>query len=611
MTRSPYGNNSNNNPLPPELLAALNNRRSMQGMWIPREDILGWKAVFRDLSGGVIGNHIYSNKNMGPISSIDVEQDSLGLLMSGSIRLSRPRLPILPEYTFTVLMFLEVKGIGYLPVGEGRVPEASSNNPFEYSLALDPLENMVMDGYATGLPPTHPAFSGSINTLGYVEVEFLSKNSDLVSKLLKEHPTGSIGVDWNRTIILSKPEHQSPVSIGANQFYELNTAGYIIPPYHTEARGDPGPGWKKFTYYGIPRPPFADQRAIDMTNIEFEEVTLARGPDKMWCREYLIQAVRHGEHGTEYGYQYIERNADGDQWEKPLVKDVVSNSYALVTCWDFQSWYENSSLPGSQLEDTKEFEEEYRSDLKAYEMAHDVLTKMENDPNQTPEAVAVQKELTEKLEKKMITSKNVFRLASFSNGVVESMYEPLSAQMLLGFQMPIYSYTEETDQGDGIFILPWSNYTRNSSISNISAVASTTMWISKNPDDKLAVGMNRASGILDFNPDASPLSGTALVHPVESPDTIKIFESGLVEISEMSSDIPFTVGSLRIPEEYFRSNLSPALARMLDTAWENSFDPDPPPEDEDPPSEKWDGRWYLYVANWWKAIAVTEFITEN
>ena len=48
----------------------------------------------------------------------------------------------------------------------------------------------------------------------------------------------------------------------------------------------------------------------------------------------------------------------------------------------------------------------------------------------------------------------------------------------------------------------------------------------------------------------------------------------------------------------------PALARLMDKVWQEKYDPDEPPEGEEPPSKGWDGRWYLHVAAWWQAVAL-------
>ncbi|GAA5513656.1 hypothetical protein Dcar01_02400 [Deinococcus carri] len=134
-----------------------------------------------------------------------------------------------------------------------------------------------------------------------------------------------------------------------------------------------------------------------------------------------------------------------------------------------------------------------------------------------------------------------------------------------------------------------------------SLLTGTTIWLSTEPWDTDAVGL--AAGPDDASQD--PEVYTDLIHPMASAHTIKLFDSHVVELDEFSRNTPFQQGALTIPPEYFRGPMGPALAGLLDERWRQKYDPDPPPDDERPPSATWDGRWYIYIACWWRVVGQT------
>lgn len=78
----------------------------------------------------------------------------------------------------------------------------------------------------------------------------------------------------------------------------------------------------------------------------------------------------------------------------------------------------------------------------------------------------------------------------------------------------------------------------------------------------------------------------------------------MTEFTSNAEGKPYQMSQLKIPESYFRGPLAPALAKLMDKAWRERYDPDEPPEGEDPPSKGWSGRWYLHVAVWWQAVGL-------
>lgn len=129
-----------------------------------------------------------------------------------------------------------------------------------------------------------------------------------------------------------------------------------------------------------------------------------------------------------------------------------------------------------------------------------------------------------------------------------------------------------------------------------SLLTGVTMFASIKAWDTQALGLaSEGSEIED------PEAFSDLVHPLLSPNTIKVFEGPLTELDGFTRNTPFMQGGLKFPEEYFRGPQGPSFAELLDERWRERHD-GTPPEGEVPPSQAWDGRWYFYAVLWWKVV---------
>lgn len=520
------------------------NRNKLEGLWIPRKDIEDWEVN--------IGGAVYRRSAPGPVSSCRVQLDSIGCLTSGSITLKKPG-SIPRPFEQQVLVSVKSRSRGWIPVCLGCLPPAKPDAPQEWTLELQPGEVRDMDGY----------FDGSL--VGYVagvdgaEANVWTEtNRAVVDRVLKANPSASIGVDWEGEVILATPESGSPVYVSRAHFYDWKMQPEVVLPYATESRWDGGKGWAKGEYTGRPRPPCTPRKAVDAGQVEFKNTVSAAGPPLLYQRELI--------HNLEGEEGFIERDVT---WEtsKPLTSKVTASQYALVSVYDLQTWFEQSALAAQDFEEITKLEGEVKTNQGAYDLALETLGP--DDP------------VTQQAATDLADAQNQLRLSKRYNRDIQSGYEPLSALLSYGFV--------GMDLGDGV-------------------VTGCTMWISTQPWDEYAVGPPLDPD--EHNPDPGrPLGGAiegveggSIAHPFASPNTLLVGQSALMELTQVSEGQPWQTGDVAVPESYFRSPLSAALARSMDEMWRQRYDPDPPPEDEKPPSASWGGRWYFHVAAWWSAV---------
>lgn len=511
-------------------------RSPLQGLWLPREDILGWRVQ--------IGSETYDHTDPGPFAQIDIELDGVGCLTSGSAALKRPRHPIFPGYRFTLELFLLSAAHGWVEVGTGFVPPAREDGREEYSLELRPMEELNIGGY----------FNGSLltgrNTLGADVGEWNETNETVISRILKRSPTAMLGTHADGTVILARPEDGQFVEVSQNRFYDWKGTGLVTLPYATESRWDGGPGWRKGQYGGIARPPLTPRKAIDAGSVAFVEVVQSSGPPLVHEEELTIGLVADDAvTGTDVGTtQMLKRSINAEQ-------------YAYVRVYDLEAWYEGSSLPGQDNQLVTALKDELGTAQGAYAIAHDTL-----GPDNA---------LTEIERGKMLDAETAIRVARFQGGQQESDYEPLSAKLSLGFVL--------------------DSFTVDSGHPPASLITGTTMWTSKKSWDTAAVGVN---------PDNTDPDASSLIHPFLSPDTIEVSDMPIVELDDRVRNTPFQQGNLTIPDGNFRGPRGPKLAELMDKQWREGFDPEEPPDDAEPPSRAWDGKWYFYIAAWWRVASV-------
>jgi len=516
-------------------------------MYLPRDDLIGWRVE--------IGQDSYTNDGPGPIAQVDVELDAVGCLTSGSIALKRPRHPIFPAYQFTAKLWLQSKTYGWVDVALGYIPPAKENGREEWSLELRPLEELAMNGYFDG------ALLGGHNTLGSEIGDWKETNEAVVSRILQRNPTAMLGTHADATVVLARPEDGTPVNISQARFYAWKSTGLVTLPFGTESRWDGGPGWQKGSYTGISRPPLTPRKAVDAGQVEFKEVTRPAGPPMVGEYELFVGEVKSAP-PPNAGAAIAGQNG--------LIKrTVTAEQYAYVRVYDLEAWFEGSALAGQDNDLIKTLKEALTGAQGAYALAHDTLGS-DND-------------FTQLEQSRMLDAETAIRVARWQQGSVQSDYEPLTAKLSTGFVL-------EKFQRYDVYNVNLSDVLPSD---DASILTGTTMWISKKSYDEASLGEVTPPG-----PDADP-DYSRLVHPLLSSDTIKIFDTHVVELDGESRNTPFQQGALTIPPDYFRGPLGPALAALMDKQWKESFDPEDPPEGAEPPSRSWDGKWYFYVASWW------------
>lgn len=551
-------------------------RGLMQGLWLPRRDITDWKIEFSD-------GQVYTRARPGPVAQAEVELDAIGCLSSGSIKLVRPRHPVFPAFSFTAQVSVLSRSHGWVPVALGFIPQASPDADEEYTLEMRRMEELTLDGY----------YDGSVvhNTLGPEPVEWNETNRSVVDRVLKRSPTASIGTDWAGRVMLARPEDGSPVRVSRAHFYDWKNKPDIVLPYLTAARWDGGPGWRRGEYRGIPRPPLTPERVQDAGEVKFEEIKQPYGMPVVTRRELTVRVATEGEESPGGLPGLILEVGDLKQplGAGKLLQRVKGNQYAAVVVLDPQRWYEGSALMGQDNEEVKKLQQEVTLAQQAYALAAETLG--EDSPLARQESQTLQ------------GAQAQLRLARVESQGEGSDYEPLSALLPLGF--------EPHDVGEGI-------------------ITGATMWLSTLPWDDAAVGPPPVT-----TPDPTPppdgpatpsdpatdpvrppgdpdaplgegegIEGPAIVHPLASPATLQVFEAPMTELTSNAEGKPYQMSQLKIPESYFRGPLAPALAKLMDKAWRERYDPDEPPEGEEPPSKAWGGRWYLHVAVWWQAVGL-------
>lgn len=503
------------------------NRRPMQGLYLPREDLIGWAVT-------LMGER-YTHENPGPIGPFEVELDAIGCLAGGSIELLRPlRLPS----AFSTQVFIELlsKQHGWVPVARGCVPPVKSGGLHKYSLELMPLEDRHLDGY----------YDGSVvyDTLGLGPAEWNKTNRQVVEERLRAFPDASIGTDWNGQVILARPTDGEPAQVSRGRFYDWRDTGEVVLPYATESRWDGGRGWQKGEYRGIARPECAPRRAVDAEAVGFFERIEPSGPRVVHRREVVATL------GADNSLSLETRDIPEGH------RTVTAAGYAHVTVLDMHDWWLRSALPGQDRSQIEDLEKELGLQQEAYKLALDTL--------------GPEHEVVQQAADRVSTTGRQLQLAQIGTEQ-QSDYEPLSAKLNYGF----LGKPEPGDNGRP-FLPP--------------IVTGLFCWISTQPWDAKV-----------FEPT---LEEPDLVAPTRSEHSLFVLRADLADLEGTTASRPWTPGELTIPEQYFRQNMLPTLAKQMDALWGQSFDPDLPPEGEGPPSKDWDTRWYLHIAAWWEAASV-------
>ena len=517
-------------------------RKALEGMYLPRDDLIGWRVE--------TGQGSYTNEAPGPIAQVDVELDAVGCLTSGSVALKRPRHPVFPAYRFTAKLWLQSKTQGWVDVALGFIPPAREDGREEWSLELRPMEELAMGGYADG------ALLGGHNTLGTEIGGWKETNEAVISRILQRSPAAMLGTHADGSTVLARPEDGSPVNVSQARFFEWKSTGLVTLPYATESRWDGGPGWRKGAFTGIARPPLTPRKAVDAGEVEFKEVIQASGPPLIGEQELIVGEVKAA---APSGDPPPAGNpAPSIAGQLGLIKrTVTAEQYAYVRVYDLGAWFEGSALAGQDNDLIKTLKDQLKTAQGAYALAHDTLGQKDH--------------FTGIEQGRMLDAESAIRVARWKQGGVESDYEPLTAKLSIGFVL------EEFKKYDVYRI----NLIDIEKDDDPSILTGTSMWISRSGGDEDAVGEQ-----------TDPDTGTGddgLVHPLLSTSTIKIFDTHVVELDKESRNTPFQQGALTIPPDYFRGPLGPALASLMDKQWKESFDPEDPPEDEQPPSRSWDG----------------------
>lgn len=555
--------------------------QALEGIYIPREDFAGWEIQ--------IGGEVYTDTNPDPIALISCELDAIGTLTGASIALKSPRHPIFPPYTVQAWIRVLSKTRGTIEVCTGYVPGPSEDGREEYTLEMRPLEELSKRDYFDG---TFGNAAGELNEAG----AWMAKNEEVISSALKGRPKASIGVATDGRVYLTEPAGGQPVQVSQARFHKWKSTGFVDVPYATRSRWDGGRGWLKGEYVGIQRPAYAPRVALDAGEVTFREIVRETGPPLVTVAELVVNPAPDEYAGAELdssgnpttdpppgsnttpplpgGGEFDPVNPSGG-----VVKVSTSaEQFAVVHVYDLGAWYAGSALAGQENETVKKLQDAVNAAQNAFRLSADVLgtdhpfTKLEGQ--QVGEA------------------QNRLRLGQIGEGDKQSGYEPLTARLSTGFVLDafIWQPTEPPTQSE---ISP--------SKIGYTLLTGTTVWLSTSAFDTAAVGL-----ATEGQDAGTPEQFVSLIHPLESESTIKVFASHLVELDEYSRNTPFQQGALEIPPEYFRSPMGPNLAAILDEKWRQSFEPDPPPEDQFPPSETWDGEWYFYIACWWRVMGETE-----
>lgn len=592
------------------------NRQTLEGVWIPRADLVDWEVL--------IGGVSYRSSTPGPISTARVQLDSIGCLTSGSLALKRPG-TIPRPFEQLVQISLLSRTRGWVPVAQGILPPATPDGPNEYTLEIQPCEVRDLDGYYDGSLITY-------NTLDTDTDGYTDTNRAVVDRALKANPSASIGVDWNGEVLLAQPGDGSPVQISRARWYDWKSTGEVVLPYGTESRWAGPAGWARGEYKGIKRPAWAPRKAVDAGEVTYKEGVQPTGPLVVHQRELVLGEQTVGDSITIMAMDQVVMRDVRLATGGPTVRRITAEQYAHVSVYDLQAWFEGSALAGQDNEQLTQAQTALALAEGAYNLAASTLG--ESHP------------VTVQAAEDLADARNVVRLAQVDQ-VVGSFYEPLSGKLSYGFV--------GQDLGAGV-------------------VTGLTMWISTVPWDKQAVGDPVPA---EDNPDPdAPLSeaplegieGAGIVHPFASPHTLMVAEAPLGELSQASEGIPWQPSALTIPESYFRSSMKVKLAASLNARWASkreeeelgresegtlpdirvtvgqrfsqgfgagaalqgalppglSFDGGllygaPTAEGEfevtiggqkhviwvygASPSRTWPGRWYFHVAAWWQTIA--------
>ncbi|KQR40741.1 hypothetical protein [Deinococcus sp. Leaf326] len=497
------------------------NRQTLEGVWIPRADLVDWEVL--------IGSESYRSSTPGPISTARIQLDGIGCLASGSLALKRPR-SIPRPFKQLVQVNLLSRTHGWVPVCQGILPPAKPDALNEWTLEILPLEVVDLDGYYDGRLITY-------NTLDPGADSYTDTNRAVVDRALKANPSASIGVDWTGAVLLARPGDGSPVQISRARWYDWKSTGEVVLPYGTESRWAGPAGWARGEYKGIERPAWAPRKAVDAGEVTYKEGVQPTGPAVVNQREVILSdafapAAAAMRLTTNIGpnQRLIERDLPLSQ-SGPTVRRVSANQYAHVSVYDLQAWFEGSALAGQDNEQLTQAQSALALADGAYNLA--LTTLGEGHP------------VTVQAAEDLADARDVVRLAQVDQ-VVGSFYEPLSGKLSYGFV--------GQNLGPGV-------------------VTGLTMWLSTVPWDEQAVGVPVAA---EDNPDPdAPLSetplegieGAGIVHPFASSRTLMVAEAPLGELSQASQGMPWQPSALTIPESYFRSSMKVKLAASLNARW--------------------------------------------
>lgn len=591
------------------------NRQTLEGVWIPRADLVDWEVL--------IGSESYRSSAPGPISTARIQLDGIGCLASGSLALKR--LGTIPRpFEQLVQVNLLSRTHGWVPVCQGILPPAKPDALNEWTLEIQPLEVVDLDGYYDGRLITY-------NTLDAGADSYTDTNRAVVDRALKANPSASIGVDWTGAVLLARPGDGAPVQISRARWYDWKSTGEIVLPYGTESRWAGGPGWARGEYKGIERPAWAPRKAVDAGEVTYKDFLSPVGPPVIHQREVVMGENRGGASLMRFDLPRVVVRDLRLSTGGPTVQRITAEQYAHVSVYDLQAWFEGSALAGQDNEQLTQAQTALALAEGAYNLAASTLGETH------PVTVQAAEDLAD--------ARNVVRLSQVDQAV-GSFYEPLSAKLSYGFV--------GQNLGPGV-------------------VTGLTMWISTVPWDDQAVGEPVP---IEDNPDPDgPLSGPPLegiegagiVHPFASARTLLVSEANLGELSQASQGMPWQSSPMKISEAYFRSSMKVKLAASLNARWASQREeeelgregegtlPDiritvgqrfsqgfgagaalqgalPPGLSFDggllhgaattegefevtiggqkhviwvygaSPSRTWDGRWYFHVAAWWQTI---------
>jgi hypothetical protein len=365
-----------------------NMRNAGVGIWIPSDEIVGWRVQFRAADKSILVDNegyerTYTNEDQVPyIIDGSWKLDTMGLVADATLNCTRH--PFFNPFSFAarfeILRLTSTNERAYEEIWEGMFMEVShSGNEGGgglYSLKFKNLRTKYEKKYwqvpeatkrgywddyredttRTGDGPNFamPRTDGSISvnqgytflssnlsapvllpsigvplgidlTTGSSRTNMMIKGDDLLNKVLEADPDASWGVDANRRAIAGSPKFAFPVTIPTNKCKDLSAGSYEIPPYVTESRSDPGDGWQKYTY------------ARSMPN-DFTPEVSQDGPRPQIISVYTQDGMPYQVTGVDFTHT----TTLSESFTTP--SHVITKGTALYIVCDPQSWYKNSAL---------------------------------------------------------------------------------------------------------------------------------------------------------------------------------------------------------------------------------------------------------------------------